>query len=157
MCSSATARTPELQLAAEQLSTEECWIPPKKIPHVQGQRRSPSKTVGGVKSHLESNPIPSRNAQRAQTNLCVPGPRDPTETEPELCLSVSCESTGQQWPATGAGALGAVDLGMGRALLEEVAINPTIELPELTQEWGNRFLEGTNKTLCAPGPRRKEQ
>ena len=28
---------------------------------------------------------------------------------------------------------------------------------ELTQDWGNRFLEGTNKTLCAPGPGRKEQ
>ena len=41
--------------------------------------------------------------------------------------------------------------------MEEVAINPTIELPELTQEWGNRLLVGTNKTLCAPGPRIKEQ
>ena len=28
---------------------------------------------------------------------------------------------------------------------------------ELTQDWGNRLLEGTNRTLCAPGPRRKEQ
>ena len=36
-------------------------------------------------------------------------------------------------------------------------INPTIEPPELTQDWGNRLLEGTNKTLCVPGPRRKEQ
>ena len=35
--------------------------------------------------------------------------------------------------------------------------NPTIELPELTQDWGKRLLEGTNKTLWAPGPRRKEQ
>jgi len=34
---------------------------------------------------------------------------------------------------------------------------PTIELPELTQDWGNRLLEGTNKTLCTTGPRRKEQ
>ena len=25
--------------------------------------------VGGAKSHLESNPIPAREAQRAQTNL----------------------------------------------------------------------------------------
>ena len=41
--------------------------------------------------------------------------------------------------------------------LEEVASNPTIELPELTQNWGNRLLESTNKTLCTPGPRRKEQ
>ena len=85
--------------------------------------------------------------------LCTPGPRDPTETETELCLSVSCGGTGQQWPAPMAGALGAVDLGMAQALLEEVATEP----PELTQDWGNRLLEGTNKTLCAPGPRRKEQ
>ena len=44
--------------------------------------------------------------------LCAPGPRDPTETETELCLGVSCRHTGQQWPAAGTGALGAVDLGM---------------------------------------------
>ena len=41
--------------------------------------------------------------------------------------------------------------------MEEVAINPTIELPEFTQDWGNRFLEGTNRNVCVPGPRRKEQ
>ena len=35
-----------------------------------------------------------------------------TETEPELCLSVSCGGTGQQWPTTGAGDLGAADLSM---------------------------------------------
>ena len=28
---------------------------------------------------------------------------------------------------------------------------------ELPQDWGNRLLEGTNKILCAPGPKRKEQ
>ena len=47
MRSSSPARTPKLQLAAEQPLTGECWIPPKKkIPHTQWQRRSPSKTVG---------------------------------------------------------------------------------------------------------------
>ena len=45
-------------------------------------------------------------------SLCTPGPKDPTETETELCLSVSCGGTGQQWPAAGAGALGAADLGV---------------------------------------------
>ena len=30
-------------------------------------------------------------------------------------------------------------------------------ITELTQDWGNRLSEGTNKTLCVPGPRRKEQ
>ena len=29
--------------------------------------------------------------------------------------------------------------------MEEVAINPTIEPPELPQDWGNRLLEGTKK------------
>ena len=82
--------------------------------------------------------------------LCAPGPRDPTETETELCLSVSCGGTGQQWTAAGAGALGEADLGMAYALLEEVAINPTMELPEHTQDWGNRLLESTDSTLCAP-------
>ena len=28
---------------------------------------------------------------------------------------------------------------------------------ELTQDWGNRLWEGTDKTLCTSGPRRKEQ
>ena len=28
---------------------------------------------------------------------------------------------------------------------------------ELTQNWGNRLWEGAHKTLCTPGPRRKEQ
>ena len=44
--------------------------------------------------------------------LCALGPRDPTETEPELCFSLSCGGTGEQWAAAGAGALGAVDLGV---------------------------------------------
>ena len=41
----------------------------KKIPHIQEQRRNLSKTIGGVKMHLESNPLPTRDAQRAKTNL----------------------------------------------------------------------------------------
>ena len=43
--------------------------------------------------------------------LCTPGPRKPKETETELCLSISCEGLGEQWAATGTGALGAADLG----------------------------------------------
>ena len=33
------------------------------------------------------------------------------------------------------GALSAADLGMSQAVLEEGTINPTIGLPELTQDW----------------------
>ena len=84
-----------------------------ETPHVQG--RSPSKTVGGAKSRLESNPIPARGAQRLKQTLCTPGPRRPTgpiETETELCLSVPCGRMGQRWPAAGAGVLGAADPGV---------------------------------------------
>ena len=31
--------------------------------------------------------------------------------------------------------------------MEEVTVNPTIEPPELTQDWGDRLLEGRNKTV----------
>ena len=88
------------------------WRNFEEIPHVQGQRRSPSKTVGGAKSCLESTPDPTEMLRGLKHTLCAPGLRDPTETETELCLSVCCGGMGQQWTATGAGALDAVDLGM---------------------------------------------
>ena len=63
----------------------------------------------GMKSHLESNPIPARDAQRAQTKLCVhwdpESPERLSQTSSE-CLSVSYGGMGQQWPATATGALG---------------------------------------------------
>ena len=43
--------------------------PTKKDTHIQEKRGRPNKMVGGGKSHLESNPIPARDAQRAQTKL----------------------------------------------------------------------------------------
>ena len=70
--------------------------------------------VGGAKSCLESNPIPTRDAQRAEAKPCVyQDPGTPQETEPDLPLSVnvSCKGMGQQWPATGTEALAAADLG----------------------------------------------
>ena len=88
--------------------------------------------------------------------LCTPGPMDHTETETEMCWSISCGGMGQQWTATGAGALSAADLGMTQALLEEVAINPTKELPELTQYWEIGSWRAQTEP-CAPGPRRNKQ
>ena len=41
MCPSSPVRTPELQLAAEQLSTGECWISPKQdTPHPRAKKKS---------------------------------------------------------------------------------------------------------------------
>ena len=66
-----STRTPKLQLAAEQPSTGECWIPPKKDTHVQGQRKRPSEMVERVKSCLEANSILTGDARKAQTKPCV--------------------------------------------------------------------------------------
>ena len=63
---------------------------------------------------------------------CVHQDPDPTEIELDQsfkCLSVSHGGTGHWWLAAWAGALGAADLGdTACGLLEEVSINPTIEL-----------------------------
>ena len=49
--------------------------------------------VGGAKSRLELNPIPTKMLRGLKQTLCTLGPRDPTETETELCLrSVRVES-----------------------------------------------------------------
>ena len=58
---------------------ESIGSPPTKIPHIQGQRRSPSKMGGGAKSHLDSNLLHTRDSQRAQISLVCT--RDPTETQ----------------------------------------------------------------------------
>ena len=84
----------------------------KEIPHVQGQRRSHSKMVGGVHSLLKSNLISSRDTWRAQTKPCAhqnPG-KEVTSTVGWTrlacdCLRVSCGGMNQEWPATGMGGL----------------------------------------------------
>ena len=122
------------------------------MPHVGGQRTSPSTMVGGGKLHLESNSTPARDIQRAQTNLVHTRTQRVWDWTVFKCLprrygsAVACHrdgGSGCSRPGCGISPLG--------------LINPTIELPELTQGWGNRPLEGTNRTLYAPRPRRKEQ
>ena len=95
----------------------------EEIPHIQGQR-NPSKTLGtgaAVRRYptskgrgeaparwwrwhnLLENPatLPPESLRWLKRTLWAPGPRDPTETETEGCLSVSWAGPGQQWPAAG--------------------------------------------------------
>ena len=64
-----------------------------KIPHIQEQRRRPSNMVGVAESCLESNLIPTRDAQRVQKHLVCTRTQGneqwpPQEPEPHLPLSV---------------------------------------------------------------------
>ena len=80
-----------------------CWSDFKEIPHIQGQRGSPSKKVGEAKSRFESNPSPTREAQRAQTKFLRTRTQRPHRDWARTVLSVSCGGVGQQWTATGQG------------------------------------------------------
>ena len=94
--------------------------------------------------------------QRAETKACVHqnpgtphsrGRRGQGAGSAFVCLSVSCRGgIGRQWPATWTGALAAADLG-------GAAYEPQHRATEQTAQ----KQEATNKTLCTPGPRRKEQ
>ena len=87
---SSSARTPKLQLVAEQPSTGECWIPPKQNktktlhprtkekPHLHGRR---GETAFRVKPYTHQ-----RGSECSNKVLCVPG--DTTEIEQNLALSV---------------------------------------------------------------------
>ena len=50
MLSLPLARAPESQLTAEQSSTGRHWKSPKKMPHIQRQRRSHNEMVGRAQS-----------------------------------------------------------------------------------------------------------
>ena len=60
--------------------------PTKKTPYVQGQNRSPSKIVGGAKSHLDTNYIPTTDAQSVQTKPCAH--KETPQTLSQTCLCV---------------------------------------------------------------------
>ena len=96
---------------------------------------------GGITFRIKAHT--HQRCSEGSNTLCTPGPRDHTETETELYLSVTCGGTGQQWTATGTRALGGADLGVAYALLEEVTINPHRAVRTYT-ELGKQTLAGHN-------------
>ena len=102
----------------------------KKIPHVQGQSRSPSKMVGGVKS----NPIPTRDARRVQTKPCAYQDLETPQRLSQSCLLSVCMSSVVVRVSSGLlqgqglwGQQTWIIQRVAKALLEEVAINPATE------------------------------
>ena len=87
MHSFSPARTPKLQLAAEQLSTGECWIPPKKYAvHKRAKEKPQQDGRRGEIMFL----IKAHNHQtlgRFKQNLVYT--RKPHRDEPDLPVSMS--------------------------------------------------------------------
>ena len=88
MSSSSPVRTPKSQLTAEQPSTGECWLPAKKdTPRLRAEEKPQQVGRRGeiafrIKPHTHQ-----RHLEGSYKTLCVPG--EPTESEPDLPLSVS--------------------------------------------------------------------
>ena len=107
---SSSARTPKLQLATEQPSTGECWIPPKKdTPYPRAKEKPQQDGRRAEITFIIKSHTCQRRSEGSNKTLCAPGCRHPRDgARPSFeCLSVSCGGTGQQWLAAGAGALGA--------------------------------------------------
>ena len=131
------------------------WSNFEEVSHFQGLRRCPSKMVGGVNLCLKSNPIPTRNAQRAQTNLARTRTQRQTELHLSICVGVQVSSR----------------LPQGQGLWVQqtwVRHKPSWRRLPLIPPWSCQNLHRTGEidswraqtepwTQSAPGPRRKEQ
>ena len=69
--------------------------------HIQEQRRSPNKMVGGMNSCLESNPIPTRDTWRAQKKKSCSQQQRDWARPAFACWRAPCRATDQQWSAAG--------------------------------------------------------
>ena len=129
----------------------------RRYPHPRAKEK-PQQTVGGAKSHLESNATPTREARRAQTKSSVHQETPQRLIRPAFeCLSVSCGGTGQHGLLQGHRLWVQQSWVWQKPSRRRLPITPQKSHQNLYRTWGNRLLEGTNKTLCTPRPRRKEQ
>ena len=126
--------------------------PTKKIPHIQGQRRSPSKMVGGAKSHLESNPIPARNAWRAQIKPCAQ--QETPQRKSQSCLCMFECLLWKYRPGRGSGCRRP---GYGISPLARGCHQPHHRATRTYTGLEKQTLGGHKQNLFATGPRRKEK
>ena len=133
-----------------------CWSDFEEIPMSKGKGKSQQDGRRGKITFR----IKPHTGQRCSEGSYKPCAHQDPETPQRLrqrCVRVSPVEVGVSSGLPQGQGLWVRHTWVWHPLLEEVAINPIIELPDLTQDWGNRLLEGTNRTLCTTGPRRKEQ
>ena len=80
----------------------------KNTPHPRAKEKPQQDGRRGAIAFRIKPHTCQRHSKGSNKTWCAPGPRDPTETEPDLPLT--CGDTGQQWPH-GDGALAAAVLG----------------------------------------------
>ena len=87
------------------------WRGSEEIPQIQEQRRSPSKMIGGAKSYSRIKPHTLHRRSQGSNKPCTHQDPENPQRQRQNCEHLLW-SRGQRWTASGAGALGAADLGI---------------------------------------------
>ena len=77
VCSFTPVRTPKLQLAAEQPSTGQCWIPSKRYHMSKSKGEAPVRQLEGRNHVQNQTPYPPemlRGLKKKKKTLCAQGP-----------------------------------------------------------------------------------
>ena len=129
----------------------------KKTPYIQGQRRNLSKITGGVKTHLESNPTATRDAQRAQTNLVHIGTQRPHRDWARTVCECLLWRYGLAMACCRAMGSGCSRPGCGISPLGGGCYQPHHRASRAYTGLGKQALGGHKQNLVYTRPRRKEQ
>ena len=89
MHSSSPVRTPKLQLAAEQPSTGECWIPPKKDTPCPRAKETPQQDGGRGEIVFRIKPHTCQRHSEGSNKLCVHQDPETPQRLRQNCVSVS--------------------------------------------------------------------
>ena len=65
----------------------------KRYPTSKDKGEAPARQSEGRNCIQNQTPYPPETIRGFKQTLCAPGPRDSTEIEPELCLSIFCRGT----------------------------------------------------------------
>ena len=133
-----------------------CWSDFEEIPHVHGHRWSPKRMVGGGEIAFRIKPHTPRETQKAQTYLVHTRTQRPHRHWDRTvfgCLLRRYVSAADCFRGRSSGCSRP---GYGMSSLEVLPLTHHSATRSYTG-LGNRLWESTKRTLCAPGPRKKEQ
>ena len=111
--------------------------------------------IGGAKLHLESNPMPARDAQRAQTSLVCTRTQRPRLRQTCVWASLVEVRVSSGLPQ-GQGLWMQQIWVWHKPSWRRLPLTPPQTLQNLHRT-GKQTLGGQKQNLCTPGPERKEQ
>ena len=126
-----------------------------EIPHIQGQR-SPNKTIGGA-IMFRIKPHTHQRSTEGSDKCCAHWTQRPHRDWDRTVIECLLWRYRSAVDCCGGRGSGCMRPGYGISPLGGCRHWPHWRAARTYTGLGNRLLKGTNKTLCAPGSRRKEE